>query len=75
MSKKEKINYYPFVELPDPKVRYLIRDFEQIPIAILWFEDNGTPNIRYLKPIPIELEIPIFGFINEKRKLLFGSNC
>jgi hypothetical protein len=72
MSQKEKINYYPFVELPDPKIRYLIRNSEKEPIAVLWFGDDGTPKIRYLKPVPPELEIPILDFMNDKQRLLFG---
>ncbi len=72
MSLKEKINYYPFVELPDPKIRYLIRNSEKEPIAVLWFDNDGTPKIRYLKPVTPDLEIPILDFMNEKQRLLFG---
>ena len=72
MSLQEKINYYPFVELPDPKIRYLIRDSAKDPIAVLRFEEDGTPQLRYLKSVPQELEIPILDFMNDRRKLLFG---
>ena len=71
MSLKEKINWYPFVELPDYTIRYLIRDSAKEPIAVLRFEDNGTPQLRYLKPVPPDLEIPILEFVNDSRKLLF----
>ncbi len=71
MSLKEKINWYPFVELPDYKIRYLIRDSAKDPIAVLRFDDNGTPHLRYLKPVPPGLEIPILDFVNDSRKLLF----
>jgi hypothetical protein len=73
MSLKEKINWYSFVELPDYKIRYLIRDSVKDPIAVLRFEDDGTPNLRYLKPVPLELEMPILEFMNDRQKLLFGN--
>jgi hypothetical protein len=72
MKQKEKINYYPFVELPDPKIRYLIRTLDNEPLAVLRFEDDGTPRIRYLRSITADEEIPIIQLMNEKRRLLFG---
>lgn len=72
MKEKNLINYYPFIELPDPKVRYLIRDSEFIPLAVLWFDDIGTPHLRYLRNIPHEFELPILTFVNDKQRLLFG---
>lgn len=73
MSLKEKINWQSFVELPDYKIRYLIRDSAKDPIAVLRFEDDGTPHIRYLKTISPELEIPVLEFMNDRQKLLFGQ--
>lgn len=72
MKQKEKLNCYPFVELPDPKVRYLIRTHEYEPIAVLRFDDDGTPRIRYLRPITPDEELPLIDFMNDKQRLLFG---
>lgn len=72
MNQKEKINYYPFVELPDPKIRYLIRDEKKEPIAVLRFDDDGTPQLRYLRPVSPDYEAPMLDLMNEKRRLLFG---
>lgn len=47
MTPKKLIHSYPFVELPDPKIRYLISDEKRDPLAVIWFEDNGTPHLRY----------------------------
>lgn len=71
MNLKEKINWQSFVELPDYKIRYLIQDLAKEPIAVLSFEDDGTPHLRYLKPIPPELEIPILEFMNDRRRMLY----
>lgn len=72
MNQKEKINYYPFVELPDPKIRYLIRDEKKEPLAVLRFDDDGTPHLRYLRPVSPDYEAPIIALMNEKKRLLFG---
>lgn len=72
MKQKEKINYYPFVELPDPKVRYLIRDADMDPLVILRFDDQGVPSLRYLKTVSPEIEVEIVAFMNDKQRLLFG---
>jgi hypothetical protein len=72
MSQKEKINYYPFVELPDPKIRYLIRDEKSEPIAVFRFDDDGTQQLRYLRPVSPDYEAPMLDLMNEKRRLLFG---
>lgn len=71
-KQKEKISYYPFVELPDPKVRYLIRNQQNEPMAILCFDDDSTPHVRYLVPISPEQELSIIELMHEKRRLLFG---
>lgn len=71
-KQKEKISYYPFVEMPDPNVRYLIRNQQKEAIAILRFDDDSTPQIRYLGPVSPEEELPIIELMNEKRRLLFG---
>ncbi len=72
MNQKEKINYYPFVELPDPKIRYLIRDEKKEPIAVLRFDDDGTPQLRYLRPVSPDCEATLLDLMDEKRRLLFG---
>lgn len=72
MESKKLINSYPFVELPDPKIRYLIRDQKLDPLAVLWFEDSGTPHLRYLREVPAELEPHILSFMNDRQRLLFG---
>lgn len=72
MKTKKLINAYPFVELPDPKIRYLIRDEKLDPLAVLWFEDSGTPHLRYLREVSPELEPHILGFMNDRQRLLFG---
>lgn len=72
MYRKEKINYYPFVELPDPKIRYLIRDEKREPLAVLRFEDDGTPQLRYLRPVLPAYEALMLELMNDKRRLLFG---
>lgn len=72
MKQKEKISYYPFVELPDPRIRYLIRNQDKEAIAVLRFNDDSTPQLRYLKSISPELELHIIELMNEKRRLLFG---
>ena len=58
--------------MPDPKVRYLIRNQQKEAIAILRFDDDSTPQIRYLGPVSPEEELPIIELMNEKRRLLFG---
>lgn len=73
MESKKLINWYPFVELPDPKIRYLIRDKNFTPLAVLWFEDSGTPHLRYLSEVSSELEPHILGFMNDRQRLLFGG--
>ncbi|MBK8202555.1 MAG: hypothetical protein IPK68_09670 [Bdellovibrionales bacterium] len=72
MKSKKLINAYPFVEMPDPKIRYLIRDEKLDPLAVLWFEDSGTPNLRYLREVSPELEPQILRFMNDRQRLLFG---
>lgn len=72
MEFKKLINSYPFVELPDPKIRYLIRDQKLDPLAVLWFEDSGTPHLRYLREVSVELEPHILSFMNDRQRLLFG---
>lgn len=72
MEYRKLINWYPFVELPDPKIRYLIRDQELDPLAVLWFEDSGTSHLRYLREVPAELEPHILNFMNDRQRLLFG---
>lgn len=71
-KQKEKISYYPFVELPDPKIRYLIRNQQNEAVGVLWFDDDSTPHVRYLGSVNPEEEIQIIELINEKRRLLFG---
>lgn len=71
MNQKERINYYPFVELPDPKIRYLIRDEKKEPLAVLRFDDDGTPQLRYLRPVSPDYEALMLALMNEKKRLLF----
>lgn len=72
MTPKKLIHSYPFVELPDPKVRYLISDENRAPIALIWFEDDGTPHLRYLREVSPAIGIHIIEFMHDRRQLLFG---
>lgn len=73
-TKKEKINSYPYVDLPDPIIRYLISDENREAIAMLRFEEDGTPHVRYLKPVSDAYEFLILELISEKRRWLFNKN-
>lgn len=72
MNQKEKINFYSFVDLPDPKVRYLICGDDKDLIAVAWFADDGTSTIEYKKPVSPDLEIYILTSINERRRYFYG---
>lgn len=72
MTPKKLIHSYPFVELPDPKIRYLISDEKRDPIALLWFDDDGTPHLRYLHEVSPDVEVYIIQFMHDRRQLLFG---
>jgi hypothetical protein len=72
MMPKKLIHSYPFVELPDPKIRYLISDEKRDPLAVIWFEDNGTPHLRYLSEVSPDVEVHIIHFMHDRRRLLFG---
>lgn len=74
MKNKDLINYYPYVELPDPKVRYLVRDKELRPLALVFFDDRGTPSVRVLAEYSTEIELSILAFTIEKQRLLFGRS-
>lgn len=72
MTPKKLIHSYPFVELPDPKIRYLISDENRDPIALLRFEDDGTPHLRYLREVSPDIEVHIIQFMHDRKQLLFG---
>ncbi len=72
MTPKKLIHSYPFVELPDPKIRYLISDEKRDPLAVIWFEDDGTPQLRYLRDTSTDVEVHIIQFMHDRRQLLFG---
>lgn len=72
MNKKERITAFPFVELPDYLVRYLVCDEEQEPIGIVRFLEDGTPIIQYLKCLNHEYYELVVVFAFEKRRINFG---
>lgn len=72
MAKKERIIVFPFVEVPDYLVRYLVCDEDKEPIALVRFSNDGTPIIRYLKCITHEYDELVVIFAYEKRRLNFG---
>lgn len=73
MSLKEKsLRNTAFVELPDPKIRYLIWDNDHDHLAVLSFEDDGTPQIKYYASVSPEVEIYVLRLIRETQRHLYG---
>ena len=73
MSLKEKsLHHTPFVELPDPKIRYLIWDNDNDHLVFLSFEDDGTPKIEYFACVSSDVELYILRLIRETQRHLYG---
>ncbi len=73
MTPKKLIHSYPFVELPDPKIRYLISDEKRDPLAVICFENDGTPHLRYLRETSPDVEVHIIQFMHDRKRMLFGG--